>query len=207
MTTEEMLVSLVENVKNINSTLNNMNKQFDDVNSKFDDINNQISEMKADIQNVKDETKQISEMKTDIQKMKNEIREISLTLENETNRNIKIIAEGHLDLSRKLDKALTVENEKEMALIRINMMENEIRRIKRCITCYGIHRFFIIRLFYNKTLTCHLFRFFKSHKVKHSRAKVTKSAVLNFNIACTYKNHRNRVSCMSCKRSFCNRVD
>ena len=106
MTTEEMLVSLVENVKNINSTLNNMNKQFDD------------------------KTKQISEMKTDIQKMKNEIREISLTLENETNRNIKIIAEGHLDLSRKLDKALTVENEKEMALIRINMMESEIRRIK-----------------------------------------------------------------------------
>ncbi len=123
MTTEEMLVSLVENVKNINSTLNNMNKQFDD-------INNQIAEMKTDIQNVKDETKQISEMKTDIQKMKNETREISLTLENETNRNIKIIAEGHLDLSRKLDKALTVENEKEMALIRINMMESEIRRIK-----------------------------------------------------------------------------
>ena len=123
MTTEEMLVSLVENVKNINSTLNNMNKQFDY-------INNQIAEMKTDIQNVKDETKQISEMKTDIQKMKNEIREISLTLENETNRNIKIIAEGHFDLSRKLDKALTVENEKEMALIRINMMESEIRRIK-----------------------------------------------------------------------------
>ena len=123
MTTEEMLVSLVENVKNINSTLNNMNKQFDD-------INNQIAEMKTDIQNVKDVTKQISEMKTDIQKMKNEIREISLTLENETNRNIKIIAEGHFDLSRKLDKALTVENEKEMALIRINMMESEIRRIK-----------------------------------------------------------------------------
>lgn len=123
MTTEEMLVSLVENVKNINSTLNNMNKQFDD-------INNQIAEMKTDIQNVKDETKQISEMKTDIQKMKNEIREISLTLENETNRNIKIIAEGHFDLSRKLDKTLTVENEKEMALIRINMMESEIRRIK-----------------------------------------------------------------------------
>ena len=123
MTTEEMLVSLVENVKNINSTLNNKNKQFDD-------INNQIAEMKTDIQNVKDETKQISEMKTDIQKMKNEIREISLTLENETNRNIKIIAEGHFDLSRKLDKALTVENEKEMALIRINMMESEIRRIK-----------------------------------------------------------------------------
>lgn len=120
MTTEEMLVSLVENVKNINSTLNNMNKQFDDVNSKINNMNSQIE----DINN------QISEMKTDIQNLKSETREISLTLENETNRNIKIIAEGHLDLSRKLDKALTVENEKEMALIWINMMESEIRRIK-----------------------------------------------------------------------------
>ena len=120
MTTEEMLVSLIENVKNINSTLNNMNKQFDDISSKINNMNSQIE----DINN------QISEMKTDIQNLKSETREISLTLENETNRNIKIIAEGHLDLSRKLDKALTVENEKEMALIRINMMESEIRRIK-----------------------------------------------------------------------------
>ena len=134
MTTEEMLVSLVENVKNINSTLNNMNKQFDDVNSKINNMNKQFDDVSSKINNmnsqIEDINNQISEMKTDIQNLKSETREISLTLENETNRNIKIIAEGHLDLSRKLDKALTVENEKEMALIRINMMESEIRRIK-----------------------------------------------------------------------------
>lgn len=44
-----------------------------------------------------------------IEAMKREIREIQLTLENETNRNIKLIAEGHLDLNRKLDEALKVE--------------------------------------------------------------------------------------------------
>ena len=134
MTTEEMLVSLVENVTNINSTLNNMNKQFDDVNSKINNMNKQFDDVSSKINNmnsqIEDINNQISEMKTDIQNLKSETREISLTLENETNRNIKIIAEGHLDLSRKLDKALTVENEKEMALIRINMMESEIRRIK-----------------------------------------------------------------------------
>ena len=43
-----------------------------------------------------------------------EIKSIELTLENETNRNIRSIAKGHLDLSRKLDEALKVENEKEM---------------------------------------------------------------------------------------------
>lgn len=55
---------------------------------------------------------------------------LELTLENETNRNIKLIAEGHLDLSRKLDDALKVENEKEMLLIRVNYLENELRKIK-----------------------------------------------------------------------------
>ena len=55
---------------------------------------------------------------------------IEMTLENETNPNIKVIAEGHLDLSRKLDDALKVENEKEILLIRVNHLENELRKVK-----------------------------------------------------------------------------
>lgn len=34
-----------------------------------------------------------------IEPLKRDIKEVQLTLENETNRNIKIVAEGHLDLS------------------------------------------------------------------------------------------------------------
>lgn len=58
------------------------------------------------------------------------LESVELTLENVTNRNIAIIAEGHLDLSRKLDEALKVENEKEMLIIRVNSIENELRKIK-----------------------------------------------------------------------------
>ena len=65
-----------------------------------------------------------------LEPIKRDIRSIQLTLENETNRNIKIIAEGHLGLSRKLDDALKVENEKEMLLIRVNILENELRKVK-----------------------------------------------------------------------------
>ena len=65
-----------------------------------------------------------------LEPIKRDIRSIQLTLENETNRNIKIIAEGHLDLSRKLDGALRVDNEKEMLLIRVNTLENDLRKIK-----------------------------------------------------------------------------
>lgn len=65
-----------------------------------------------------------------LEPIKRDIRSIQLTLENETNRNIKIIAEGHLDLSRKLDDAFKVDNEKELLLIRVNILENELRKVK-----------------------------------------------------------------------------
>ena len=69
-------------------------------------------------------------IETMLEPIKRDIKSIQLTLENETNRHIKIIAEGHLDLSRKLDEALRIDNEKEMLLIRVNTLENELRKIK-----------------------------------------------------------------------------
>lgn len=53
-----------------------------------------------------------------------------MTLENETNKNIMRVAEGHLDLCRKLDEALKIDNEKEMMAIRLTIQENELRRLK-----------------------------------------------------------------------------
>ncbi|MCI9238303.1 DUF5320 domain-containing protein [Lachnospiraceae bacterium 50-23] len=67
---------------------------------------------------------------SEMQELKRRVLSVELTLENETNRNIKIIAEGHLDLNRKLDEALKAENEKEMLLIRVNILENELRKVK-----------------------------------------------------------------------------
>ena len=66
-----------------------------------------------------------------LDKVESKVTEVQMTLENETNKDIRIIAEGHLDLSRKLDDSLKVENEKEMLLLRVNRLENEIRRIKQ----------------------------------------------------------------------------
>lgn len=72
----------------------------------------------------------MQDIKTDIRDLKSRVSSIEMTLENETNCNIRIIAEGHADLCRKLDEALKVENEKELLLVRTNIMENDIRKIK-----------------------------------------------------------------------------
>ena len=61
------------------------------------------------------------------------ITDLKLSLENDTNKSIQIIAEGHLDLSRKLDEALKVNQEKEMLLLRVNRLENDMRQVKETI--------------------------------------------------------------------------
>jgi len=55
--------------------------------------------------------KDTQELKSRMYTIENNVTDIQLTLEDETNRNISLIAEGYLDLSRKLDGALKVENE------------------------------------------------------------------------------------------------
>lgn len=55
---------------------------------------------------------------------------VELTLENETNKGINIIAEGHQDLDRKLNQALKIEEEKEILMLRVNYLESELCKVK-----------------------------------------------------------------------------
>lgn len=91
------------------------------------ELKSDVHELKSDVRELKSD---VRELKNDTQGLKRRMTSVELTLENETNKGIKIIAEGHLDLVRKLDEALKVENEREMLLLRVNHLENEIRKIK-----------------------------------------------------------------------------
>ena len=69
-------------------------------------------------------------IKNDMKVLQSDVKSLKLTLENETNHNINIIAEGRLDLSRKLDEALKNSNEREIIKLRINGLESELEKLK-----------------------------------------------------------------------------
>ena len=115
----EMIAEIVSKTvqeinKPINERLDKMDSRLDKVDSRLDKVDSRLDKMDSRLD-----------------KVDSKVTEVQMTLENETNKEIRIIAEGHLDLSRKLDDALKVENEKEMLLLRVNRLENEIRRIKQ----------------------------------------------------------------------------
>jgi archaellum component FlaC len=122
----EMIAEIVSKTvqeinKPINERLDKMDSRLDKVDSRLDKVDSRLDKVDS----------RLDKMDSRLDKVDSKVTEVQMTLENETNKEIRIIAEGHLDLSRKLDDALKVENEKEMLLLRVNRLENEIRRIKQ----------------------------------------------------------------------------
>ena len=118
------------------------NERFDLILAAIQGMKTDIQEMKTDMQDMKTEMKDMKAdmqgMKTDIQDMKGSIhrleqrvKTIEVNLENVTNRNIQLIAEGHLDLVRKLEEAVWVKEERELLLTRVNVLEGDMRRVKQ----------------------------------------------------------------------------
>jgi len=62
-----------------------------------------------------------------------EIKEVKITLENETNQNIQVIAEGHMILDRKLDEALKTLHPNTMYHLKVNHLDGEVKKIKEAI--------------------------------------------------------------------------
>ena len=55
---------------------------------------------------------------------------LELVIENETNVNIRQIAEGHCDLVRNLREARKVDDEKELLAIRVTVLESDMSKVK-----------------------------------------------------------------------------
>ncbi len=99
-----------------------------DVKAGLNEVKTEVNGIRRDMDTLKSD---VSELKSDVDDLKVRTALIETTLENVTNRNIKIIAEGHGDLSRKLDHVLQMESEKEMFLIRFNVMESRVEQMKQ----------------------------------------------------------------------------
>ncbi len=125
-----------------------MNRKVDALSEGMAGLKSDVSELKADVGTLKSDVNELKAdvgmLKSDISGLKNEtsllrknderqeqqLNGIQITLETIIKRDIQIIAEGHLDLSRKLTEALKVEDSREMLRIQVNRMAYDISEIK-----------------------------------------------------------------------------
>lgn len=98
-------------------------------------VGEDVRSLQGDVQTLKGDVKTLKEdvqtLKEDVQTLKDRVTNIEITLENETNRNIQLIAEGHLNLARKLDEALKELQPNIMYHLRVNHLDGEVTKMKR----------------------------------------------------------------------------
>lgn len=117
MSENEKFDLIIEKLGSIDSRLDGIDNRLDGMDNRLDNMDNRLDNM----------DNRLEVVETDL-------RSVKLQLENEISRNIKIVAEGHLDLSRNLYEAMKPSNTMEMLQVQVNMLESKVRDLERKIS-------------------------------------------------------------------------
>ena len=95
---------------------------------KLDLILEKVSNLDEKVSNLDEK---VNSLEIDLQEIKQRVIKTDLTIENEIRVNIQRVAEGHLDLSRKLNECIRLSNDikdkQEIQDIYINMHNNKLK--------------------------------------------------------------------------------
>ena len=127
MSDSKKLDLILAELRGVKGDVEGLKGDMQDMKDDMRDMKSEMQVMKDDMQDMKSD---IKVLKNDVKRLDDKIAGINVHLETVTDRNITFIAEGYLELSRKLDEVLKPEQLKELYFIRTNMINDEIRRIK-----------------------------------------------------------------------------
>lgn len=127
MTDSEKLDLILLKMQGMENEMQGMKAGMQGMETRMQGMETKMQGMENEMQGM--ETR-MQTLENDLQEVKQKVTNIDLTLENEIRVNIRRVAEGHLDISRNLHDALKIDSEKEMLVIRVNILESELRRMK-----------------------------------------------------------------------------
>ena len=68
---------------------------------------------------------------SDMQELKQRVTGIEITLENDTNKNIKLLAENHGNLIDKLNQAIKVSDKTAIYEIQVNILTSKVEKLEK----------------------------------------------------------------------------
>lgn len=73
---------------------------------------------------------EMQEMKTDMQELKRRTTSIELHLENVTDKNVQLIAENFIELTKKLNQAIPAADKNLAYEVKVNYLVGEVEKLK-----------------------------------------------------------------------------
>lgn len=103
MTDSQKLDLILDKVVSLDNRVSSLDNKVVSLSDRVVSLEESMASLDSKVVSLSD---RVASLEENMDSLKLEVTKINLMLENETNRNIKIIAEGHLDLTRKLDEAI-----------------------------------------------------------------------------------------------------
>ena len=88
----------------------------------------EMQDMKGDMQTMKGD---MQTMKEQIQTLDRKVTKVELTLENETNHNIQLLVENHINLVDKLNQAIKVQDKSILYEVQVSGLKMKIEQLER----------------------------------------------------------------------------
>lgn len=131
----QLLQPIQSDVQNMKADVQNMKVDVQNMKADVQNMKADIQNMKADIQEVKG---RVENVEKDVQNVERHLTGVELMLENETNHNIQLLAENHINLIDKLnqaikvaDKTLMYEVQLSSVKFRVDSLEKEMAKVKK----------------------------------------------------------------------------
>ena len=118
-----------------------LDQKFEPVYTRLDLLESDVRERKSGMSEIKQRVASVEQKVTELDQkftvldqkftvLDEKVTGLELVIENETNVNIRRIAEGHCDLVRNLREARKVDDEKELLAIRVTVLESDMSKVK-----------------------------------------------------------------------------
>ena len=91
-------------------------------------LNNDMQTLKNDVQTLKND---VQTLNNDMQIVKQKVTTLELTLENETNHNIQLLAENHINLVDKLNQAIRVQDKSILYEVQVSGLKAKIEHLEK----------------------------------------------------------------------------
>ena len=131
MNNENLIQLIYDDMQVMKKRLDGMDKRFDGIDERLDGMDKRFCGVDQKFVSINE---RFDRLESKVQENTDAIRRINLRIENEIIPSIGFIADGHLDLNRKMDRILETfeknEKDKETLTLRLNHVEGEVGRLK-----------------------------------------------------------------------------
>ena len=135
MTNDELLKKIYDDTQMMKTELTSVKETTEELVTGLKEVREETKGLATGLEELREETKELAadmkSVKEDTKELRSRMSAIELNLENETNKNIRILAENHLSLMEKLDEAIKVSNRHFLYELKVSSLDRRVTEIER----------------------------------------------------------------------------